>query len=119
MTKRLYRKGDKIAVTFTVEADQSGLFISCSAPSYAGGLLARWPVQFLDGGVLTPAPEPKYVPSVGDIFRYSVVGSERRCLYVDDLRIVSEVLNLSAGQPQSIPLDNRELYTPIFVRKEF
>lgn len=96
MTKRLYKKGDKVTVTFTVIKDQH---------SYEKHVYTQSPVKeqplyrsakMLDAGVLEPVPETPYVPKPGDRFKLLTNSSGRigldiaRCVFSDDHTVLYE-----------------------------
>lgn len=97
--RRLYRKGDKITVTYTVttdEADSMNAARNNQLPVTAPGLSEKSGSHYvslamLREGVLEPAPEPPYVPKPGDeFFLYpSHRMSPYTCLYIDDRVILT------------------------------
>lgn len=70
----LFRKGDKVLVEFTVVEDQTKAFsVYCTSPGMG---LHRRSIAMLNAGTITRAPEPPYVPKVGDKFSFLLSSGE-------------------------------------------
>lgn len=98
---RLFRKGDKVTVTYEVMEDKKAPAdkhcvmvnpIGRELP-HPGGYLRRGDAT-LRYGKLEPAPEPSYVPKPGDLFRLKSGGALYfnvcRCLFVDEKSLMYE-----------------------------
>ena len=91
--RRLYRKGDKITITFEVIEDQrryEAVWVR------VGEHYQRYLVsEILDQGKLEPAPEPPYVPKIGDEFHFWPDAKADgyppcKCIWIDNKSIVFE-----------------------------
>lgn len=85
----LFRKGDKVLVKYTVEQDQVAgqQNIRVSVPGLDGQYITCGRTM-LEAGTITRAPEPPYVPKVGDKFIFS--GIRCLCLFADEKSIMYE-----------------------------
>jgi hypothetical protein len=87
----LFRKGDKVLVEYTVTQDQASnqVNISVSSPGLNGTHLTLSLNQLREGAI-TRAPEPPYVPEVGDRFKFGKLTCPYTLVFIDAKSLVYE-----------------------------
>lgn len=95
----LFRKGDKITVTYEVLQDEperrpgADRHVRVTAPGVRAADGVTRIAEFLAAGTIERAPEPPYVPKPGDKFNFGIISDPavlNTCIWSDDKGLLYE-----------------------------